>query len=89
MLRRAVSTATPDDFPIAMFVSPEIDRPMLVGLRRPVILVPAEIARSLDSERLRLIALHEASKLAFFGAQADLADPRRFLRHLAPLRKKR
>jgi hypothetical protein len=37
----------------------------------------------------RLNELHEASKLAFFGAQADLADQRRFLRHLAPLRKKR
>ena len=33
--------------------------------------------------------MHEAGKLVFFGAQADLADPRRFLRHLAPLRKKR
>jgi len=37
----------------------------------------------------RLIALHEAGKLVFFGGQADLADPRRFLHHLAPLRKKR
>jgi hypothetical protein len=37
----------------------------------------------------RVISLHEAGKLVFFGAQADLADPRRFLRHLAPLRKKR
>src|ERR1700733_9965903 len=33
--------------------------------------------------------LHEAGKLVFFGAQADLADPRRFLRHFAPLKKKR
>jgi hypothetical protein len=37
----------------------------------------------------QLIKLHEAGKLAFFGAQADLADHRRFLRHLAPVRKKR
>jgi hypothetical protein len=36
-----------------------------------------------------LIELHDAGKLVFFGAQADLADPRRFLRHLAPVRKKR
>ena len=37
----------------------------------------------------QLIELHDAGKLVFFGAQADLADPRRFLRHLAPVRKKR
>jgi hypothetical protein len=33
--------------------------------------------------------LHEAGKLVFFGAQADLADRRCFLRRLAPLRKNR
>jgi hypothetical protein len=33
--------------------------------------------------------LHDAGKLVFCGAQADLADRRRFLRHLAPVRKKR
>ena len=37
----------------------------------------------------RLIKLHDAGKLVFFGAHADLADQRRFLRHLAPVRKKR
>ena len=37
----------------------------------------------------RLIELHDAGKLVFFGAQAELADRRRFLRHLAPLRTKR
>ncbi len=37
----------------------------------------------------RLTDLHQAGKLAFFGAQADLADRRRFLRHLAPVRRKR
>ena len=37
----------------------------------------------------RLDDLHQAGKLAFFGRQADLADRRRFLRHLAPIRKKR
>jgi hypothetical protein len=35
------------------------------------------------------VELHEASKLMFFGAQADLAEPSRFLCHLAPLRNKR
>jgi hypothetical protein len=36
-----------------------------------------------------LVALHDAGKLVFFGAQAELADRRRFLRHLTPLRTKR
>ena len=37
----------------------------------------------------RLIALHEAGQLAFFGSMAHLADRRTFLRHLSPVRKKR
>ena len=37
----------------------------------------------------RLIALHDAGRLAFFGDLAPLADRRAFLRHLAPVRKKR
>jgi hypothetical protein len=37
----------------------------------------------------RLIELHHAGKLAFFGALADLTDRRRFQRQLAPVRKKR
>lgn len=37
----------------------------------------------------RLIKLYEAGRLAFFGSQAGLADRRLFLRHLAPVRKKR
>ena len=37
----------------------------------------------------RLIALHQAGKLAFFGALAGLIDRRRFLRHLVPVRRKR
>ena len=58
---------------------------------RPAFLLPVRVLGALPRRLFltRLIALHEASKLAFFGAQADLADPRRFLRHLAPLRKKR
>ena len=36
-----------------------------------------------------LLELHAAGKLAFFGAQADLADPRTFAHQLAPLRRKR
>ena len=37
----------------------------------------------------RLIELHEAGRLAFFGTQAALASRRLFLRHLVPVRKKR
>jgi len=37
----------------------------------------------------RLVALHEAGRLAFFGSIAHLTDRRAFLRHLAPVRKKR
>jgi hypothetical protein len=37
----------------------------------------------------RLIELHAAGRLAFFGTLAGLADRRSFLRHLAPVRKKR
>jgi hypothetical protein len=37
----------------------------------------------------RLIALYDAGRLAFFGSQAALAERRAFLRHLAPVRKKR
>ena len=37
----------------------------------------------------RLMALHGAGRLAFFGKLACLADRRAFLRHLSPVRKKR
>ena len=37
----------------------------------------------------RLLQLHQAGRLAFFGAAARLADRRAFLRHLSPIRNKR
>jgi hypothetical protein len=37
----------------------------------------------------RLIALHDARRLAFFGTLGHLADRRAFLRQLSPLRRKR
>jgi hypothetical protein len=37
----------------------------------------------------QMIKLHDVGKLAFFGASAGLIDRRCFLRHLAPVRKKR
>ena len=58
---------------------------------RPAFLLPVRVLGALFRRLFltQLIELHEAGKLVFFGAQADLADPRRFLRHLAPVRKKR
>jgi hypothetical protein len=58
---------------------------------RPAFLLPVRVLGKLFRRLFltQLIELHDAGKLVFFGAQADLADQRRFLRHLAPLRKKR
>jgi hypothetical protein len=58
---------------------------------RPAFLAPVRVLGALFRRLFlaRLIKLHYAGKLVFFGAQADLADRRRFLRHLTPLRKKR
>ena len=49
--------------PIPILISEEVDRPMLAGLRRSVILIPSPVARALDAERLRLIALHEVAHM--------------------------
>jgi Putative transposase len=58
---------------------------------RPAFFLPVRVLGKLFSRLFltRLMELHEAGKLVFFGAQADLAEPRRLLRHLAPLRNKR
>jgi hypothetical protein len=58
---------------------------------RPAFLLPVRAPGKLFRRLFltQLIELHDAGKLVFFGAQADLADQRRFLRHLAPLRNKR
>jgi Putative transposase len=58
---------------------------------RPAFLLPVRVLGALFRRLFLtwLMELHDAGKLAFFGAQADLADRRRFLRHLAPLRNKR
>ena len=57
----------------------------------PAFLLPVRVLGALFRRLFlaQLIKLHDAGKLLFFGAQADLADRRRFLRHLAPVRKKR
>jgi Putative transposase len=58
---------------------------------RPAFLLPVRVLGMLFRRLFltRLIELHEAGRLAFFGTQAGLADRRLFLRHLAGVRKKR
>ena len=58
---------------------------------RPAFLLPVRVLGALFRRLFltRLIELHGAGRLAFFGTQAGLADRRCFLRHLAPVRKKR
>ena len=58
---------------------------------RPAFLLPVRVLGALFRRLFlaRLIELHEADKLAFFGALAGLADQRRFLHYLAGVRKKR
>jgi hypothetical protein len=58
---------------------------------RPAFLLPVRVLGALFRRLFltRLLALFDTGKLVFFGQLADLADRRAFLRHLAPVRKKR
>jgi hypothetical protein len=58
---------------------------------RPAFLLPVRVLSKLFRRLFltRLVALHEAGRLAFFGSIAHLSERRAFLRHLAPVRKKR
>jgi hypothetical protein len=58
---------------------------------RPGFLLPVRVLGMLFRRLFltRLIELHAAGRLAFFGTHASLADHHLFLRHLAPVRKKR
>ena len=58
---------------------------------RPTFLLPVRVLGKLFRRLFltRLIALHDAGRLAFFGTMTHLADRRAFLRHLSPVRKKR
>lgn len=58
---------------------------------RPAFLLPVRVLGKLFRRIFltRLIALHDAGQLNFFGAMSNLADRRTFLRHLAPVRQKR
>jgi hypothetical protein len=57
----------------------------------PAFLLPVRVLGALFRRLFltRLLALHDTGKLVFFGQLAHLADRRAFLRHLAPVRKKR
>ena len=58
---------------------------------RPAFLLPVRVLGALFRRLFltRLLELHDAGRLAFFGKLAGLSDRRTFLRHLAPARKKR
>ena len=58
---------------------------------RPAFLLPVRVLGKLFRRLFltRLVALHDAGRLAFFGSAAHLADRRTFLRHLKPVRSKR
>ena len=58
---------------------------------RPAFLLPVRVLGALFRRLFvtRLIALHGAGRLSFFGRMTELSDRRTFLRHLSPVRKKR
>jgi len=58
---------------------------------RPAFLLPVRVLGALFRRLFltRLLRLHDAGQLAFFGKLAGLADRRAFLRQLSPVRKKR
>jgi hypothetical protein len=58
---------------------------------RPAFLLPVRVLGALFRRLFmtQLMALHAAGKLALFGSLAPLTERRAFLRHLAPVRKKR
>ncbi|MAN46525.1 MAG: IS91 family transposase, partial [Hyphomonas sp.] len=58
---------------------------------RPAFLLPVRVLGALFRRLFltRLLDLHNAGKLVFFGKLAGLNDRRAFQRHLAPVRKKR
>ena len=58
---------------------------------RPAFLLPVRVLGKLFRRLFltRLIQLHQAGRLAFFGSSVHLIERRAFLQHLAPVRKKR
>lgn len=58
---------------------------------RPAFLLPVRVLGKLFRRLFltKLLQLHDAKRLAFFGKVAGLSDRRAFLRYLSPVRKKR
>jgi hypothetical protein len=58
---------------------------------RPAFLLPMRVLGKLFRRLFltRLVAMHDAGRLSFFGSMAHLTNRRAFLRHLSPVRKKR
>lgn len=58
---------------------------------RPAFLLPVRVLGKLFRRLFltRLVALHDAGRLSFFGSMAHLTDRLAFLRHLSPVRRKR
>jgi hypothetical protein len=58
---------------------------------RPAFLLPVRVLGALFRRLFltRLLDLHGAGRLGFFGKLAELREPRAFIRHLAPVRRKR
>lgn len=58
---------------------------------RPAFLLPVRVLGALFRRLFltRLIALFDAGRLSFYGSKVHLSERRAFLRHLAPVRKKR
>jgi hypothetical protein len=58
---------------------------------RSAVLLPVRVLGKLFRRLFltRLIALHDAGRLAFFGSIAHLSARQAFVRHLSPIRKKR
>ena len=58
---------------------------------RPAFLLPVRVLGALFRRLFltRLLQLHDAGRLVFFGKLAGLTERRAFLRHLSPVRKKR
>jgi hypothetical protein len=58
---------------------------------RPAFLLPVRMLGKLFRRLFltRLLRLHDAGQLAFFGSAAPLADRRAFVRYLSPVRRKR
>jgi Putative transposase len=85
--------AAPGQSPVHMIVPGRgisLDGPRWIS-SRPACLLPMRVLGTLFRRLFltRLIELHGAGRVAFFGTQSGLADRRLFLRHFAPARKKR